>query len=86
MPGIPREPFFNLHRGKKITERELEIIRLITQELTNPQIGRFLGISHLTVRNHITNCTAKLETRTRTGLAVWYALNYGNPYSQRKTA
>ncbi|UCF97321.1 MAG: hypothetical protein JSV89_19430 [Spirochaetaceae bacterium] len=49
-----------------LSDRELEILRLISEGLTNQQIGTKLFISLNTVKTHTRNIYAKLETHTRT--------------------
>lgn len=48
-----------------LTGRELEVFRLITQGLSNAEIGRELFISDTTVKTHVTRLLAKLDLRDR---------------------
>jgi DNA-binding NarL/FixJ family response regulator len=48
-----------------LSARETEILRLIAQGRTNPQIARDLVLSPKTIRNHITNIFAKLGVSDR---------------------
>jgi LuxR family maltose regulon positive regulatory protein len=48
-----------------LTERELEILELLAEGLTNKEIGAHRKISPFTVRNHITHIYAKLGVRNR---------------------
>lgn len=48
-----------------LTEREVEVFRLITQGLSNAEIGRALFISETTVKTHVTRLLQKLEVRDR---------------------
>ena len=48
-----------------LTEREREILNLIAQHLTNPQIAGRLAIRPKTVRNHVSNIFAKLQVIDR---------------------
>lgn len=52
----------------KITERELDVIRLIKQGYTNKEIADKLCISVNTVNNHIANIFSKTEVRSRIDL------------------
>ena len=45
----------------KITERELQVLREIASGKTLPIIGRTLGISQNTVKNHVRNIIEKLK-------------------------
>ena len=49
----------------ELTERELEILRLISQGLNNAEITQKLVLSPKTVRNHITNIFSKLQVADR---------------------
>jgi two-component system NarL family response regulator len=56
-----------------LTAREIEVLRLASDGLTNRQIGRRLGISENTVKNHIRNILEKLHLHSRME-AVLYAV------------
>jgi DNA-binding NarL/FixJ family response regulator len=49
----------------ELTERELEILRMISQGLSNQEIAQKLVLSPKTVRNHITNIFSKLQVADR---------------------
>ncbi len=53
---------------KDLTERELEIILLIVQEYSTPEIAELLFISPRTVETHRKNIMQKLNTKTIVGL------------------
>ncbi|MEM7130915.1 MAG: response regulator transcription factor [Chloroflexota bacterium] len=59
-----------------LTEREMEILRLVAQGLTNAEIGERLYIGERTVGNHISNILNKLHLANRTQAAL-YALKEG---------
>jgi DNA-binding NarL/FixJ family response regulator len=48
-----------------LTERELDVLRLITQGYSNAEIGKELFISDTTVKTHVTRVLQKLEVRDR---------------------
>jgi DNA-binding NarL/FixJ family response regulator len=48
-----------------LTDREHEVLELMAQGRANPDIGRRLGISEKTVRNHVSIIFAKLEVMGR---------------------
>jgi len=54
----------------KLTEREIEITRLIVQGKNNKQIAQELYISESTVKNHISNIMYKLSLKNRTELVA----------------
>lgn len=58
-----------------IGEKEQEIIRLVSEGLSNKEISSELFLSEGTVRNYISGILEKLELRDRTQLAVFYYTN-----------
>jgi DNA-binding NarL/FixJ family response regulator len=59
-----------------LSDRELQVIELVTAGLTNEQIALELEISKRTVDNHISNILTKTETQNRVALVRW-ALQWG---------
>jgi DNA-binding NarL/FixJ family response regulator len=59
-----------------LSEREMEVLKCIASGLSNKEIALALGISHQTVKNHVTSILHKLNVEDRTQ-AVLYALRYG---------
>jgi PAS domain S-box-containing protein len=59
-----------------LTERELQVLSLLTQGLSTADIARSLSISPATVRNHIRNILQKLQVHSRVE-AVVYAIEHG---------
>lgn len=57
----------------QLSERELEVLRLIAQGLSNKEIGCALAISEKTVKTHVSNILDKLHLEDRTQAAI-YAL------------
>ncbi|MBP6155199.1 MAG: response regulator transcription factor, partial [Chitinophagales bacterium] len=58
----------------KLTERELEILKLIVQEFSNAEIADTLFISERTVETHRKNMIRKFNTKTIVGL-IKYAMD-----------
>ena len=56
-----------------LTPRQLEIARLIADDLTNRQIADRLFLSERTVETHITNILNKLGLNSRIQLSRWLA-------------
>lgn len=59
-----------------LSSREMEILELVIQGMSNREIAYHLGISHQTVKNHMTSILGKLGVADRTQAAV-YALRHG---------
>jgi DNA-binding NarL/FixJ family response regulator len=55
---------------EELTERELEVFRLIARGLSNAEIGEQLYISDTTVKTHITHILQKLDLRDRVQAVV----------------
>ena len=53
-----------------LTDRELDVFRLIARGLTNAEIGQELYISDTTVKTHITHILQKLDLRDRVQAVV----------------
>lgn len=66
---IPREIAARLAERitrAELSSREIEILEMVSEGLTNKQIGQGLGISAQTVKNHVCSITEKLEVSDRT--------------------
>jgi NarL family two-component system response regulator LiaR len=59
-----------------LTQREVEVLRLVAQGLENSEIAEKLVITEATVRTHVSNITGKLHVASRTQAAL-YALREG---------
>ena len=59
-----------------MSERELQVLELLSQGLTNPQIGVKLGISPKTVARHRERIMNKLDMHSSTEL-VKFAIRTG---------
>ncbi|MGD1992718.1 MAG: response regulator transcription factor [Anaerolineae bacterium] len=59
-----------------LTPREIEVLRLAAEGMTNRAIGHELGISHRTVQGHLASVYGKLDVNSRTE-AVTEALRRG---------
>ena len=62
--------------GALLSERELEVLRLLAAGKANADIARELFLSPYTVRNHISSILAKLQIANRTEAAA-YAIRSG---------
>jgi NarL family two-component system response regulator LiaR len=59
-----------------LTEREVEVLKLVAQGHSNQQIADELTIKEATVRTHVSNILGKLHLSSRTQVAL-YALREG---------
>jgi DNA-binding NarL/FixJ family response regulator len=66
-PGSPFHP---------LSEREMQVLECVVQGMSNKEIAALLGISHQTVKNHVTSILRKFGVEDRTQ-AVVYALKHG---------
>lgn len=74
IPGLiakDEKPSFD-YTAHGISERELDVIRLIAEGLNNREIASRLYLSEGTVRNYLSMILDKLGLRDRTQLAVFY--------------
>lgn len=69
-PDDPPKPDFGLVTKAALTEREMEVLREMTDSLSNGEIARKLGISVNTVRQHIENMLNKTGFENRLDLAI----------------
>lgn len=53
-----------------LSDRELEVVRLVAEGLSNKEISSRLTLSDKTVKNHISHILAKLNLSARTQVAV----------------
>jgi len=82
-PAIARKVIQELNRPPEekpqtspLSERELEVLELLSEGLSNQEIADRLVLSERTVRNHVGNILAKLDLENRTQAAL-YALRHG---------
>jgi DNA-binding NarL/FixJ family response regulator len=66
-PGSPFHP---------LSDREMEVLACVVRGMSNKEIAGLLGISHQTVKNHVTSILRKFGVEDRTQ-AVVYALKRG---------
>jgi len=64
-PGSPQENNDPQPLPELLTNRELDILTLLTERLTEREVAQKLLISHHTVHSHIKNIYAKLDVNTR---------------------
>jgi NarL family two-component system response regulator LiaR len=59
-----------------LTERELEVLRLVARGMSNQEIATSLVVSEATVRTHVSSILSKLHLASRTQAAL-YAVQEG---------
>ena len=59
------------HRDDVLTAREREIVDLISQGLSNKEVGRQLNVQEGTIKVHLHNMYTKLGVPNRTALLLW---------------
>jgi DNA-binding NarL/FixJ family response regulator len=64
-----------LLRENPLTRREMEVLQLITEGMTNAEIASELYISEKTVKNHVSRILRKLNVEDRTQAAVFAIKN-----------
>jgi two-component system, NarL family, response regulator DegU len=78
-PGSPFHP---------LSDREMEVLVLVVEGKSNKEIASQLGISHQTVKNHITSTLRKFGVEDRTQAVVyalkrgWVKLNYETRFQE----
>lgn len=65
-----RKPTSPADAFPELTEREVEILQLLTHHLTNQEIADRLSISLKTARNHVSNILSKLQVADRAAAIV----------------
>ncbi len=72
MMSVPEMSEINDQSGllSPLTEREIEILQLLVQGMTNPEIGQKLHLAPGTVRNYVSEIFTKLNVSDRTKAAV----------------
>jgi NarL family two-component system response regulator LiaR len=71
-----QEPSRQTPTPDPLTSRELEVLRLVAQGLTNRQVSEQLTVTEATVRSHVSNVLSKLHLANRVQ-ATLYALQEG---------
>ena len=62
-------------RGERLTPREMDVLGCIAKGLSNQDIGKALGLSEKTVKNHLTSVFHKLKVNDRTQALVYVLKN-----------
>ena len=62
-------------RGERLTPREMDVLGCIAKGFSNQDIGKALGLSEKTVKNHLTSIFHKLKVNDRTQALVYVLKN-----------
>ena len=71
-----KDPYALRPTPDPLTGREMEVLRLVSKGLTNPEIARRLVVTEATVRTHVSNILGKLHLANRVQ-ATLYVLQEG---------
>jgi DNA-binding NarL/FixJ family response regulator len=88
LPGWKPVSQVNGDRSKLLTERELEIVRLVGEGHSNRELARMLWVTEQTVKFHLTNVYRKLGVSNRTEASRWaqaQGLLTGSPARRLRT-
>jgi DNA-binding NarL/FixJ family response regulator len=76
-PGVTEYMLESLREGvdretaaKQLTQREIEVIGLVVDGLSNKEIADRLGLGEQTIKNHLARIMSKLDVRNRVELAL----------------
>lgn len=67
---VTDEASYGSEMRTRLSDRELEVVHLIVEGLSNKEISGRLALSDKTVKNHISHILAKLSLTARTQVAV----------------
>jgi HD-GYP domain-containing protein (c-di-GMP phosphodiesterase class II) len=71
--GLPRP---RTSWPNELTDREVEVLRVLARGLSNREIAEFLVLSPRTVQHHLASVYGKIDLHTRAGAAV-FAIEHG---------
>jgi DNA-binding NarL/FixJ family response regulator len=70
-----KKPTITDQQSSKLTEREIEVMKLICDGLTNEEIGNNLHISPKTVKGHRANLLEKTESKNTPSMVIYAIKN-----------
>jgi DNA-binding NarL/FixJ family response regulator len=73
--GAKQEPASSSHAENLLTRREIEILRLTAEGLSNGQMAKSLWVTEQTVKFHLSNIYRKIDVRNRTEASRWAQQN-----------
>ena len=69
-PGIKNKTGNNGIKGDIMSEREIHVLKLVAEGLSNKEIGERLHLASSTVRDYLQSVMRKLDVTSRTGAAI----------------
>ena len=75
--GILEMVTMQVQTGNLLSPKELEVLALVADGLTNQDIANRQFLSIATIKTHVSRILAKLELDTRVQAADWYRQHYG---------
>jgi DNA-binding NarL/FixJ family response regulator len=73
--GVPSAPARANQKPADLTARELEILQLVAEGLSNSEMARRLWVTEQTVKFHLSNIYRKLDVSNRTQASRWAQVN-----------
>jgi DNA-binding CsgD family transcriptional regulator/ArsR family metal-binding transcriptional regulator len=67
--------YYGIRIQKNLTHREIQVLRMVAEGASNPEISDRMGISHHTVKSHVIHIFNKISANDRTQAAVWAVRN-----------
>ncbi len=65
------QPLMSSRAAEVLTDREIEVVRLMARGMSNDDIAREAFISIGTVKTHVSNILSKLQLQSRIQIVVW---------------
>lgn len=65
----------DMQNMQKLSKREIEVLKLVAVGMFNKEIGKKLGISERTVKNHMSSIFKKIDSNDRTQAAIFAIRN-----------
>jgi len=84
--GAARMPAVEKTEHPDLTRRELEILRLVAEGLSNAELAKMLWVTEQTVKFHLSNIYRKLNVSNRTEASRWAQVNGFLPAEPMRSA
>lgn len=57
--------------GERLSRREMEILQLVAEGMTNSEVARYFWVTETTVKFHLSRIYRKIGVKNRTAAAKW---------------